>query len=269
MRIIAVIPARYDSSRFPGKPLIDLCGKPMIQHVYERSIRCDMFDRVIIATDDSRIYDVVKKFGGEVQMTPPCSSGCDRCAHVALTQECDIVVNIQGDEPLIENEMLNTVVQPFFEEDNIQLSTLKYPIENEKDYLDPSVVKVVTDINGFALCFSRSPIPHYPDIAWERAVEFPDEPFPECYWHIGIYAYTRDILLKFAKWDRTLCERAEELQQLRFMENGVRWRVIDSKSACVGINTPKDVDRVIEIMKRNNPSSNIYNYGSEVAYVDN
>ena len=245
MEVAAIIPARYASTRFEGKPLADILGKPMIQHVYERACRAKMLSQVIVATDDARIYDTVKGFGGNVQMTGECATGTDRVAVVAERLTCDIVVDIQGDEPLLEPEQLDMMIQPFVERPTVQVSTLKERIYTIEDYLDRNVVKVVTNLHGDALYFSRGAIP--------GALPNTQHAFNEnglVYRHIGLYAFRKAQLLAFTAWERTPYEIAENLEQLRFLEHGVPIHVVETDTPLIGVDVPADLERVKQILKR-------------------
>ena len=242
MKIIGVIPARYASSRFQGKALADILGEPMVQHVYERALRAKTLDGVIVATDDKRIHDAVAGFGGEVVMTSPdCSTGTERVAVVAETLDCDVVANIQGDEPLLEPAMIDQMIQPFLEDGTVEVSTLKQRIENEADYRDANVVKVVTDLQGFTLYFSRASIPGNLSNDWIQ-----NNPV---YRHVGLYAYRRKRLLEFTRWERTPHEISEGLEQLRFLEHGVRIRAVETEYPSIGVDVPADLERVLAILK--------------------
>ena len=225
MNVVAVIPARYASTRFEGKAIVDIAGKPMIQHVYERSICAEKLSQVIVATDDQRIYNVVEGFGGQAMMTPEAETGSDRIAIVIEDINCEVVVNIQGDEPLIEPEMINQLIQPFFDDASVEVSTLKQKIDNEADYLDPNV-----------------PIPG----SLERHREGHNLNFR----HLGLYAYKKQRLIDFVKWDRTPYEMAEGLEQLRFLENGVRISVVETEYPAIGVDTPNDLERVRKILEK-------------------
>ncbi len=240
MKTVGVIPARYASSRFEGKPLVDIRGKPMIQHVYERASRAEAMDVTVVATDDSRIYDAVKGFGGDVIMTPEFSTGTDRVAFVAEKVECEVVANIQGDEPLLEPKMLDQMIQPLHEDPEVQVCTLKQRVDSEEDYRDVNVVKVVTDLDGFALYFSRASVPGNLSNAWIETNPI--------YRHVGLYAYRKECLLAFTKWERAPYESSEGLEQLRFMEQGVRIRVVETEHRLVGVDVPADLERVLAIM---------------------
>lgn len=242
MRITAIIPARFASTRFPGKPLVEIAGKSMIERVYQRVSRSATIDRVIVATDDQRIYQAVTAFGGEAWMTrDDHASGTDRLAEVAAGFETDLVVNVQGDEPLIDPAMIDAAVAPLLADPAIVMGTLKAPVADWQEFRDPNVVKVVTDSAGFALYFSRSPVP-FPREEWEDASVSPAE--LGAFKHIGLYVYRRDFLLRFAAMPQTRLEETEKLEQLRALENGYRIRVVETDRVCIGVDTPEDVARV-------------------------
>ena len=242
MRVTAIIPARYASTRFPGKPLADLLGRPMIQWVYERTAQAKGIDRVIVATDDERIARVVSGFGGEVAMTrSDHQTGTDRLAEVAGRIDADLVVNVQGDEPLIDPRMLEMAVAPLRDDPSIPMGTLKSRIDSLAEYLTPNVVKVVTDRAGFALYFSRAPIPHPRDFFAQLAERFGEL---SAYKHIGLYVYRREFLLAYPTLPSTPLERQEQLEQLRALEHGYRLRVVETDLVSVGVDTPEDLDRV-------------------------
>ncbi len=239
MQITAVIPARYSSTRFPGKPLAKIAGEPMIKHVYRRVKRVEELDEVIVATDDNRIYSTVKEFGGEVRMTSTTHpSGTDRIAEVARNLDSDIIVNIQGDEPLIKKEMIKAAIKPFYGDKSLKVSTLKKKINDKEEINDPDVVKVVTDKKGYALYFSRSLLP------------YPRKDGAEFFKHIGLYVYRRDFLLNFCEMETTLLERVESLEQLRILENGYRIKVVETDYNAIGVDKPEDIKKVEEILRR-------------------
>jgi len=242
MKITAVIPARYASTRFPGKALAEIDGRPMIQHVYQRAAQSELVGRVIVATDDMRIADAVSSFGGEVVMTSTShETGTDRLAEVAAGLDSDIIVNVQGDEPLIDPTMIDLAIRPLLEESDLRMGTVKTRIKCLHDFLSPNVVKVVTDNSGNALYFSRSPLPFFRD-KWK---DLKDDSFNSgkllCYKHVGLYVYRRDFLLKFAAMPATFLEIAEKLEQLRAIENGVKIRVVESEFESIGVDTPDDL----------------------------
>lgn len=244
MKVVAILPARFASTRFPGKPLVDIAGKPMIQHVYERTSLTASVDRVIVATDDQRIFDAVEAFGGEAQMTrDDHPSGTDRLAEVAARIDADLIVNVQGDEPLIDPEMIDAAIAPLLEDPAIVMGTLKTRLDDSGEYANPNVVKVVTDRDGFALYFSRAAIPHGRDLA---AGSVPDRVFK----HIGLYVYRRDFLLRYPSLPETPLEQLEKLEQLRALEHGYRIRVVETDRQSIGVDTPEDVDKVLQRLAR-------------------
>lgn len=241
MKTICIIPARYASTRLPGKPLKLIAGKPMIQRVYEQASKADKISEVIVATDDERVADAVHAFSGTAVMTSPDhESGTDRLAEVVLQYpDADIVVNVQGDEPMIPPAIIDALATALADDPNLQMATMKCPMD-EAEYQDPAAVKVVTDQAGYALYFSRSLLP-YPRNKEDLRV----------YKHVGIYAYRRDFLLKFAAWDRTPLEKTESLEQLRVLENGYKIKVLESDFRGVGVDTPEDLVRVNAIFAAN------------------
>ena len=241
MDITAIIPARYASTRLPGKPLLDIAGKPMIQHVYERAMKAELVGRVIVATDNKKIFNAVKMFGGEAVMTSRAhKSGTDRLAEAAMGLKSDIVVNVQGDEPLIEPAMIDEAIRPLMDDSSTLMGSLKAEIRDEADLNNPNVVKVVVDRNDFALYFSRYPIPY-----------LRDEPLSllTCrFKHIGLYVYRREFLLKYAGMSQTPLEEAEKLEQLRALENGYRVKVPTTRHQSIGVDTEEDLERVRRIL---------------------
>jgi 3-deoxy-manno-octulosonate cytidylyltransferase (CMP-KDO synthetase) len=241
--VVAVIPARYSSTRLPGKPLALIANKPLIQHVYERAIRALGIDQVIVATDDERIYKVVQGFGGRAVMTrADHPSGTDRIAEVAATLTADVVVNVQGDLASFAPEVIEVTVAPLITDSLAAMSTLKTPITDETEWHNPNVVKVVTDRNGYALYFSRSPIPFHKGQGsgvrgQERILG---------YRHIGLYVYRKDFLLTFTHLPPTPLEEAENLEQLRALEWGYRIRVVETDRPVVEVDTPEDLGRARE-----------------------
>ena len=238
---VAVIPARYSSTRLPGKPLADIAGHPMIEHVYRRTAAAPSIDAVVVATDDERIRVVVEGFGGVAHLTSTThQSGTDRLAEVVDNLRCSLVVNVQVDEPLIEPTMIEQVLEPFHENSEIMMTTLRCPISDPADLSNPHIVKVVTDVNGYALYFSRGPIPFSRNNLGTNSIE-------NLYKHIGLYAYRRDFLLTFTRLARTPLEQMEALEQLRALEHGFRIKTIETKHAPIGIDTPEDLERVRRI----------------------
>ncbi len=227
---IAVIPARYDSTRFPGKPLAMLGGKPMIVQVCGAVQRTGLFSKVIVATDDRRIFDTVMKHGGEAVMTSNTHrSGTDRIAEVVRDMDFDIVVNVQGDEPFISKEPLERLLS-LFEDESVRVGTLVHDLDNENDLRNPNIVKVAIAKNHDALYFSRSPIPY-------RARDYS----PKYYRHIGVYAYRKDALLRFVGLEPGVLEQTESLEQLRLLENGIPIRTACTDYRGIGIDTPQDL----------------------------
>lgn len=251
MKISAIIPARYASTRFPGKVLADLAGKPMIQHVYERTLKASNVSDVIIATDDERIAVAIRKFGGHYVMTSPDhETGTDRLAEVVKSLDSDVIVNVQGDEPLIEPDMIDQATEPFLNDMQLQMGTLMCRIKCLHDFLSPNVVKVVTDINGNALYFSRSPLPFFRD-KWQ---DLKDEAFASgrmlCHKHVGLYVYRREFLIQYASMPQTQLEISEKLEQLRALENGIKIRVVETDFESLGVDTPEDLNKARERMTK-------------------
>jgi 3-deoxy-manno-octulosonate cytidylyltransferase (CMP-KDO synthetase) len=244
-QVVAVIPARYDATRLPGKPLADIAGRPMIEHVYRRTASARGVDAVVVATDDQRIAAAVERFGGIAAMTDPAHrTGTDRIAEVAALLPCEIVLNVQGDEPLIEPESVEGVIAPLMADPMLEMSTVCVAIKNRSDYDDPNVVKVVRDQRGQALYFSRSPIPYLrlgPPASVGSALS-------RTYKHIGLYGYRRNFLLKLATLPQTPLERAESLEQLRALEHGYRIHTVETQHDSIGVDTPEDLERVRQLL---------------------
>lgn len=233
--IVAVIPARYESTRLPGKPLADLGGQPMIRRVYERAKRARSVDRVVVATDDERIRAAVEGFGGEVVMTSSAhTSGTDRIAEAVAGIDAEIVVNVQGDLPLLDPDMVDVAVAPLRSDPELPMATLMTPIRSAEEMRNPNVVKVVTDERGGALYFSRSAIPH-----WRE----PGEDGVLGHRHLGLYVFRRSFLLTFAGLPPTRLETAEKLEQLRALENGYRIMVVAVATAAVEVDTAADLEK--------------------------
>lgn len=254
MMVVAIIPARYSSTRFPGKVLVDICGKPMIQHVFERVRRSSLVGRVVVATDDERVKNAVEGFGGTAVMTSADhQTGTDRIAEVARGMEAEVVVNVQGDEPLISPMAIDEAVRPLLEEIDLDMSTLKCPIEHAEEFFDPNVVKVITDINDYAIYFSRWPIPFHREdwsgLIGEGQIEVPQIRPRMAFRHIGLYAYRRDFLLRFADSPQTPLEMLEKLEQLRALENGYKIKVVETDYRAVGVDVPEDLARVIGLLQ--------------------
>ncbi|MGP0564664.1 MULTISPECIES: 3-deoxy-manno-octulosonate cytidylyltransferase [unclassified Nitrospina] len=247
-RVVAVIPARWASTRFPGKPLAPLSGRPMIQWVVERARLAPSINDVIVATDDERIVKAVEEFGGNAVMTSvDHPSGSDRIAEVVLKRSCDVVVNVQGDEPLIPPEDIEQVVQILIKDKQAAAATLMSAIDNYEDVFDPNVVKVVTGSEGRALYFSRSPVPYFRD-TWQSPSpdRMKDQPVPERTWfrHIGLYAYRRDFLLEYTRMTPTPLEQREKLEQLRILENGYCIKVGETDRVSMGVDCEEDLVKV-------------------------
>ena len=253
MKTIAIIPARYRSTRLPGKPLIEIKGKPLIQYVYER-VKASSVEQVIVATDDDRIVAAVQGFGGEAVLTSPHHrSGTERVAEVAADIDVDIVVNVQGDEPLIRAEDIDNAIAPFSHDPSMRVTTLITPLTNGADLCNPHVVKVVVDHDGFALYFSRSPIP-YPRNALEKAGNAPlkrielikqlnKKEIKGSWQHVGLYVFRRDFLLELTALPPSFLEKQEGLEQLRILENGYHIKTVVCSSPSIGIDTPEDVEQ--------------------------
>jgi 3-deoxy-manno-octulosonate cytidylyltransferase (CMP-KDO synthetase) len=244
MSAVIVIPARYDSTRFPGKPLAPLRGKPVIQHVYENSKGASSVDDVIVATDSETIFERVLSFGGKAVMTSrDHASGTDRIAEVAGSLRCDTIVNVQADEPLIGPQMIEDAISLLADE-RADIGTLVKAIQKPEEVMDPNAVKAVFGRDGFALYFSRAPIPYHRD-EWKDLSVFSVQRFPfTVFKHIGIYAYRRDVLLTLAGMKTSRNEEIEKLEQLRALENGFRIKVKETLSETIGVDTPQDLERV-------------------------
>lgn len=241
MDVIGVIPARYSSTRFEGKVLADILGKPMIQHVYERAKQALTLDDVIIACDEEAVADACRKFKANVVMTSkahPC--GTDRISEVVNPLDVKIIINIQGDEPLIHPSMIDSVARALLDNSNISMATLMKRIEDEKELHDPHVVKVVVDRNNFALYFSRAVIPHRAHNSEILS--------PAYYKHIGLYGYTKDFLFTYKNLPVSNLEKIEKLEQLRVLEEGFRIKVIETKFNTVGVDTHADLEKVRSIL---------------------
>jgi 3-deoxy-manno-octulosonate cytidylyltransferase (CMP-KDO synthetase) len=238
-RILGVIPARFASSRYPGKALATLAGKPMIEHVWERANMSRYLSDVLIATDDDRIANAVHKFGGRVRMTrADHPSGTDRLAEIASSEDAALYVNIQGDEPLIDPEAIDAAILSVHGDEAVDMGTLKKQIVDPTDIVNTNVVKVVTNLLGDAIYFSRCPIPYERD--GRTAV-------PIYFKHIGLYVYRRDFLVRYPDLTVGPLEEAERLEQLRALENGYRIRVVETDYESLGVDTPEDLERVNQL----------------------
>ena len=250
LAIVAIIPARFGSTRLPGKPLSRINGKPMVQHVWERARLARTVDRVLVATDDERIADVVRSFGGEVAMTSRThATGTDRLAEAAAATDAEIVVNVQGDEPLLDPAFIDGVVAPFRTDPGLPMSTVSLPLTSVEEMLSPGVVKVVADAHGDALYFSRSPIPFVRDglDAGASAAQAVTRGLARK--HVGLYAYRREALLRFAALPPSPLEQAESLEQLRALHHGMKIRVVEMDGLSgVAVDTPQDLERVRTMM---------------------
>ena len=241
-KVVVVIPSRYGSTRLPGKPLVSLAGKPMVQHVYERARRAQTVHRVLVATDDQRIVDAVKSFGGEACMTrTDHRTGTERIAEVAAREAGDVFVNVQGDEPLIDPAAIDTAVGALLEEPAAQISTVATPVRHAGDIMDPNVVKAVLDFDGNALYFSRAPIPWVRDSQQKIHVN---------YWkHLGLYVFERNALLEYPTLPQGELEKIEQLEQLRWLENGWKIRVAEVAHDAVSVDVPEDVTRAERLLQ--------------------
>jgi 3-deoxy-manno-octulosonate cytidylyltransferase (CMP-KDO synthetase) len=242
-QVVVVIPSRYAATRLPGKPLVNLAGKPMVQRVYEQAKLAQTVHRVLVATDDQRIVDAVLAFGGEARMTrSDHRSGTERIAEVAAHEPGDVFVNVQGDEPLISPVAIDTAVAALLEDPPAPIATVATPIRHVPDIMDPNVVKTVLDFDSNALYFSRAPIPWVRDTQQKVHVK---------YWkHLGLYVFQRDALLEYPTLPRGELEKIEQLEQLRWLENGWRIRVAEVEHDAVSVDVPEDVTRVEKLLQK-------------------
>ena len=240
MKVLCIIPARYASTRLPGKPLRDIAGKPMIVRVYERATGAQRVHEVVVATDDERIRAAVEEHGGHAVMTrADHATGTDRLAEVAAQRpDCDLIINVQGDEPLIDPGVIDALVEPFLADEKLPMATAKTLLTDEAEMENPNNVKVIVDRAGNALYFSRARIP------------YARNPGAKVYKHIGIYAYRRDFLLAYARMAQTPLELSESLEQLRALENGYRIRVVETDAVFIGVDTEEDLAAVNEVYRR-------------------
>ena len=259
MKILGVIPVRWSSSRFPGKPLVDICGKTMIEHVYRRVSRSKMIDNIIVATDDKRIFDEVKNFGGSVKMTSSVhESGTDRVAEIANRPESEdfsIIVNIQGDEPFVDPVSIDAAIKMMLDNQNIDIVTLAVKITSSKDLVDPDIVKVVFDRNMKALFFSRAPIPFVRDLmssdkSYNVMKSSSEEMVDNFFKHLGLYVYQKKILDRFSKLPKATIEEQESLEQLRALDDGMNIMIVKTAMDSVGIDSPEDIERIFEDEKK-------------------
>jgi len=257
-KVIAVIPARWASSRFPGKPLATIRGKPMIQWVVGQAGKARSISEVIVATDDGRIEQAVIDFGGSAVMTSSEHlSGTDRVAEVAESRDCEIVVNVQGDEPLVPPENIDLVVAPLLADETIKVSTLMMRIDSVEDLANPDICKVVVDHRGNALYFSRAPVPFDRD-GWTKDIEEGEGVWPrnmkvKAYKHIGLYAYRKSFLMEFPRLRVSQLESIEKLEQLRILENGISIRVVETGKDSVGVDREADLAAVERVLDQNRP----------------
>jgi 3-deoxy-manno-octulosonate cytidylyltransferase (CMP-KDO synthetase) len=242
-KVVVVIPARYGSTRLPGKPLVSLNGQPMIQRVYERAKSARRVHRVIVATDDDRIVKAVTSFGGEARMTrPDHRTGTERVAEVAAHVEGEVFVNVQGDEPLLDPAAVDTAVAALLEEPQAAVATVATPIKVPGDIMDPNVVKVVLDFDDNALYFSRAPIPWVRDTGSTIQVRHLK--------HLGLYVFQREALLEYPTLPQGELERIEQLEQLRWLENGSKIRVAEVEHDAISVDVPEDVARVEKLLQK-------------------
>jgi 3-deoxy-manno-octulosonate cytidylyltransferase (CMP-KDO synthetase) len=254
-KVLAVIPARWASSRFPGKPLAVIGGKPMIQRVVEQAGKACSVSEVIVATDDDRILEAVKNFGGTAVMTSiDHPSGTDRVAEVAKTRDCEIVVNVQGDEPLIPPDNIDLIVSPLLKDASLEVSTLKIRIHDVEQIVDPNICKVVVDLQGKALYFSRAPIPFDRD-RWAQELKKGEGVWPRsgamsAYKHIGLYAYRKSFLMALSRLPVSQLETIEKLEQLRILENGIPIQVMETEKDSIGVDCKEDLAEVEKVLSQ-------------------
>lgn len=255
MKIIAIIPARYGSSRFEGKPLVNILGKSMIQRVYEGVSQSRLIEEVLVATDDQRIFKEVHRFGGKAVMTSSSHrTGTDRIAEVARKKKAEIIVNVQGDEPLIQGKIVDKAIQPMVRDETLPMSTLATPLENMEEWLNPNVVKLTVDQDGFALYFSRAPIPFPQGLNLEAMFRTSQEGMHssprKAFRHIGLYVYRRNFLLRYSRMKPTPLEEIEKLEQLRVLENGYRIRVAVVDYKPFHVDTPEDLPKILSFLSK-------------------
>lgn len=242
-KVYVVIPSRYGSGRLPGKPLILLAGRPLILHVLERAKEIKGVDRVIVATDDERIAKAVEQEGEEAMLTPEdLKTGSDRVGWVIKKYECDIVVNLQGDEPLIDTMAIEQAIEALKLDNNLHVTTLGFPLKSKKVWQDPNVVKIITDENQNALYFSRESIPFFRNGKFQY--------LDGLYQHLGVYIFRREFLLKYLEWESAPFELAEKLEQLRILAKGYKIKVIKTNSPSFGVDTPEDIVKVEEMLRK-------------------
>jgi len=263
MRTIAVIPARWHSTRLRGKVLADINGKPMLQHVWEKVKKAREIDEVIIAVDKERVLKAAQSFGAKaVKTSEEHLSGTDRVAEVAKSFSADIFVNVQADEPLIHPEMIDELVRVFEYEQNVQMGTLITRIHKRDEIADPNVVKVVVDRKGFALYFSRNPIPYIVRDKRDEGAErdrTQEEVSARYFKHIGLYAYTKDFLFAYTNLPKSSLEMQEKLEQLRVLEHGYKIKTVETRYDTIGVDTPEDLEVVKKILKQEQETVSVKN----------
>ena len=239
-KVIAVIPARYNSTRFPGKMMEILGNRTIITTTYQNVLETGLFDEVFVATDSELIFDEISKNGGKAVMTGEHETGSDRIAEAVQNIDCDIVINVQGDEPFLKKEPLKQLIDVFYKDDKkkISLASLKIQLKESEEIRNPNNVKVITDNNGFALYFSRSVIPFQRELSYN--VKY--------YKHIGVYAFRKEALLKFSSLEMTPLEISEKLEQLRYLENGMKIKMVETDFVGIGIDTPEDLEKAKKLI---------------------
>lgn len=239
-KVIAVIPARYNSTRFPGKMMEILGNRTIITTTYQNVLETGLFDEVFVATDSELIFDEISKNGGKAVMTGEHETGSDRIAEAVQNIDCDIVINVQGDEPFLKKEPLKQLIDVFYKDDKkeISLASLKIQLKESEEIRNPNNVKVITDNNGFALYFSRSVIPFQRELSYDVTY----------YKHIGVYAFRKEALLKFSSLEMTPLEISEKLEQLRYLENGMKIKMVETDFVGIGIDTPEDLEKATKLI---------------------
>ena len=239
-KVIAVIPARYNSTRFPGKMMEILGNRTIITTTYQNVLETGLFDEVFVATDSELIFDEISKNGGKAVMTGEHETGSDRIAEAVQNIDCDIVINVQGDEPFLKKEPLKQLIDVFYKDEKkkISLASLKIQLKDPEEIRNPNNVKVITDNNGFALYFSRSVIPFQRELSYDVTY----------YKHIGVYAFRKEALLKFSSLEMTPLEISEKLEQLRYLENGMKIKMVETDFVGIGIDTPEDLEKAKKLI---------------------
>ena len=239
-KVIAVIPARYNSTRFPGKMMEILGNRTIITTTYQNVLETGLFDEVFVTTDSELIFDEISKNGGKAVMTGEHETGSDRIAEAVQNIDCDIVINVQGDEPFLKKEPLKQLIDVFYKDEKkkISLASLKIQLKESEEIRNPNNVKVITDNNGFALYFSRSVIPFQRELSYDVTY----------YKHIGVYAFRKEALLKFSSLEMTPLEISEKLEQLRYLENGMKIKMVETDFVGIGIDTPEDLEKAKKLI---------------------